>query len=258
VKPANELRFSLTDRIDGAEIGPARVPLAMLGKFQAEVADFLKGSSRDVDPNQVFIAVEAGSLTLAASELSAATSLWRDLSLLENGDALDEIDPKRATVVEGWQAAARQFPQRSYSIGASAHNKIVRVNAQTNFRRKSEDVWVTVEKYLHGRIVDLGGKIKANVHLELEGGITLPIASSQDLLAREEQNRLYRPALLHIAAEENLRTGELRKLTLLSFEQYEPAYDDSEFKRMVERGTRAWAEVTDAAEWVEELRGGKA
>lgn len=257
MKPANELRFSLTDRIDGAEIGPARVPLAMLGKFQAEVADFLKGSSRDVDPNQVFIAVEEGSLTLAASELSAATSLWRDLNLLENGDALDEIDPKRATVVEVWQAAARQFPQRSYSIGKSVQRSIVRVSAQTNFRRVSEDAWVTVEKYVHGKIVDMGGKSKPNVHLELQNGVLITIASGQELLAQEEQNRVYRPALLHITAEENLRTGELRKLTLLSFEQYEPAYDDSEFKRMVERGTRAWADVTYAEDWVEELRGGK-
>lgn len=257
MKPINELRFSISDRIEGAEIGPARVPLALLGQFQAEVADFLKGSSRDVDPRQVFVAIEKGSLTLAASNLSAASSLWRDLNLLEHGDALDEIDPKRATIVEGWQSAARQFPQRDYSIGKSARKSIVRVNAQTNYRKISEDVWVTVEKFFHGKIVDMGGKNKANVHLELENGALLTITSGQDLIAREERNRIYQPALLHIAAEENLRTGALRELKLLSFEQYEPEYDESAFKHMVERGTRAWADVADAAEWVDELRGGK-
>lgn len=257
MKPIDELRFSLSDRIDGAEIGPARVPLALLGAFQKEVAEFLKGSSRDVDPNQVFVAVEAGSLALVASGLSSATSLWHDMNVLEQGEALDEIDPKRAAVVEGWQTAARQFPQRDYSIGASARKKIVHVNARTNYRRISEDVWVTVEKFFHGKIVDMGGKNKANVHLELENGALLTITSGQDLIAREERNRIYRPALLHIAAEENLRTGDLRKLTLLSFEQYEPEYDERAFKQMVERGTRAWADVADAAEWVDELRGGK-
>ncbi len=32
-------------------------------------------------------------------------------------------------------------------------------------------------------------------------------------------------------------------------------YDEHEFKRMVERGTQAWANVPDATAWVENLRG---
>mgnify|MGYP001618422828 FL=1 len=257
MNPTNELRFSLNDRIDGAEIGPLRVPLALLGQFQAEVSDFLKGSSRDVDPMQVLIAIQEGSLTLVASELLAAGSLWHDLEQLKQTESLDLIDPKRAAVVERWQAAARQYPQRRYTVSESPIEIIMRVDVQSNYRKITEDAWVIVEKYLHGRIIDLGGKTKPNVHLEVEGGVTLPIASTQDLLAKEERNWLYRSALLHVTAEENLHTGELRKLRLLAFEPYAPSYDESEYKRMVERGTRAWADVKDAATWIEELRGGK-
>jgi type I restriction enzyme S subunit len=36
-----------------------------------------------------------------------------------------------------------------------------------------------------------------------------------------------------------------------------PIYDEDEFKRMVEKGTQAWAGVPDSAAWVETLRGGK-
>jgi hypothetical protein len=257
LNPTNELRFSLTDRIDDIEIGPSRVPLALLGQFQLDVSDFLKGSSRDVDPMQVQIAIEDGSLTLVASELLAAGSLWSDLDKLKQAQSLDQIDPKRAAVIERWQAAARQSRYRRYVIGESSKKPIVRVDVQSNYRVVAESAWVVVEKYLHGRIIDLGGKNKANVHLEIEGGAVLQIASAQDLLAKEERNWVYRPALLHVTAEQNLQTGELRKLRLLAFERYAPSYDEGEYKRMVERGTRAWADVKDAAAWIDNLRGGK-
>jgi hypothetical protein len=119
-----------------------------------------------------------------------------------------------------------------------------------------KDVWVHVEKYLHGIVVDMGGNTKPNVHLKLENGVILPpIASSQALLAQSEYNRLYRPALLHVSAEENLLTRELRNLNLIAFEDNQPVYDDDEFNLMVERGTKAWADVPEATAWLENLRG---
>jgi hypothetical protein len=76
------------------------------------------------------------------------------------------------------------------------------------------------------------------------------------LLAQGEQSRLYRHSLVHISAEENLRIGKLRNLTLLSFEDHKPVYDEKEFKLMVERGTKAWSGVP--ASWLEDLRGNNA
>ena len=40
-----------------------------------------------------------------------------------------------------------------------------------------------------------------------------------------------------------------------AFDAPQPSYDEEEFKLMVERGTRAWANVADSAAWVEALRG---
>ena len=91
----------------------------------------------------------------------------------------------------------------------------------------------------------------------MENGATITVSCNQDTLAKEDRNRLYRPALLHITAEENLGNGELRNLRLLAFADYDPAFDEGAFKQMVERGTVAWADAGDASEWVEKVRGGK-
>jgi hypothetical protein len=64
--------------------------------------------------------------------------------------------------------------------------------------------------------------------------------------------------VLHVTAEENLHTRELRNLRLLAFDMYKPSYDDEEFRRMVERGTTAWEDVANATDWTDALRGGQA
>lgn len=246
----------MRDLINDVEVGPEHVPLGLLGEFQKDVVDFLRGASRDVDTAQVQVSIESGSLALAASGLLAATTLWADLDHLTSPDALTLIDPKRASVLERWQAVASENPNRSYTVADKAGRPFFVVDARTNLA-KLDDVWVQVEKYLHGKIVDMGGKTKANVHLELENGQTLTVNSSHDLLAQDERNRLYRPALLHVTAQENLRTGELRNLRLLAFETHQPGYDEEEFRLMVERGTKAWEDVVSETEWTDVLRGGQ-
>lgn len=251
---SNELSFAINDRIQDAELSPARVPLALLGEFQKDVKEFLVGTEREVDPTQVQISIEEGSLKFVAFGLIAATTLWGDLESLQHADALNRINSKRADVIERWQVAAKSNPSRRYVVIDQDKRPIFSVDNTTDYHQ-IEDVWVNVEKYLYGRIVDWGGKTKPNVHLELQTGKTLTVESSQDLIAQEHQNLVYKQALLHVSAEENLFTGDLRSLRLLAFEHHRPTYDDNEFRQMVERGSQAWKGVENATLWLEGLRG---
>ncbi|MBK6726232.1 MAG: hypothetical protein IPG63_03050 [Xanthomonadales bacterium] len=248
----NTIRFALRDRIDDVEVGPARIPLALLGQFQSEVADFLRGSTKDVDPAEVMVSIEEGSLAIIASGLLSASRLWSDLALLHNPLALGLIDPKRAMIVEGWQRAARKNPHRIYSLNDLGGGLGLRIDAGTDFRNQVDAMWIPVEKYLQGQVTDLGGTTKANVHLRLLSGRVVTIAASQELLAAEEKNRLYKAVLLHVGAEENLRTGELRHLRLLSFQSEPVGWNEAEFNAMVEKGTKAWSDVPST--WLEDLR----
>lgn len=257
MEPLNALRFAVSDRINDAEVGLKHVPLSLLGEFQKDVTEFLRGASRDIDPAEVLVSMEDGSLALVATGLMAATSLWADLTRLETQDALSRIDPKRAAVIERWQSSSRQNPHRVYRVADLDERLNWLISHETSFR-KVEDPWVAIEKYVHGRIVDWGGKVRVNVHLEMDDGTVLKISATQDLLTREELNRLYRPALLHIAAEENLLTGMIRNPRLLSFESHQSVYEEAEFDEMVRRGTAAWSGVSDATAWLEDLRNGGA
>lgn len=116
--------------------------------------------------------------------------------------------------------------------------------------------WVKVEKYLFGEVTDMRGTHKANVHIKLDdSGKVLRIGTDQDYLHDQEENRLYRKVLVRVEADQHFKTGELRNLRLLSFENYKPRYDEDALKRFTEAGSKAWADVPDAAGWVRELRG---
>lgn len=193
-------------------------------------------------------------MAFVVSGLLSARSLWSDLEHLGFTQSLGSIDPKRAGVLARWQNAAQKNPDRCYSVSDPSDRVFFSIDSASSLH-KTEESWVYVEKYVHGHIVDMGGSTRANVHLKLESGETLTIASTQELLAQGEQNRLYRPALLHVTAEENLHTGELRNLNLIAFEDYHPAYSENQFRLMVERGTLAWSNVPNSTEWVEKLRG---
>ncbi len=254
MNPINQLHFAVSDRIDGNEVSPSFVPLLLLGEFQEDVSDFLKGSSRDVNLAEVIVSIEQGSLAFLAAGLLTANALWNDLERLQTSNSLASIDPKRAKVIEQWQNSARKNPHRRYFVTNPSARFSFSVDANSNFH-SAEDVWIQVEKYLHGKVIDIGGKRTVNVHLELEEGMTLKIQATQEQLAQGEQNRLYRPALLHVMAEENLLTGQLRNHKLLDFVDYQPNYNETSFNKMVARGTQAWADVTDATDWLQTLRG---
>jgi len=173
-------------------------------------------------------------------------------------DVLGELDIKRAEVVQNWQAKAKNNPDLSYEVRPEGNALAkVRVSRETDYRVGEIVPWVSVEKYLFGQIVDMGGAQKANIHLKLDrSGKTLLVGASQGYLREQVENRLYHKALLHVRAEQHFRTGDLRNIQLIAFVDYRPDYNEEALDRFTARGAEAWADVPDAAKWVREVRGG--
>jgi len=252
--------FTLRGRTDGVEITPRTIGLSLFNQFNGEVESFIAGSQRDVRLNDAHVQIEEGSYqvrVLLSTALMAA--LAPDLRALEREDSLGEIDPKRAETVLKWQERARRSDSLSYNISAPDElRRQVVIARSTNYREGETSPWVEIEKYLFGRVVDMGGTHKANVHLALEGsGGTMIVGSCEDFLREQKDNRLYHRCLLRVKARQNVLTGKLRDIQLLDFIDYNPTNDEAGLERFIEQGTRAWADVPDAAAWVRELRGGR-
>jgi len=255
MKSTKALRFILQDRINNNDVGLGYMPFKLLGEFHQNVGDFLRGSKTDINLDEVNLSIESGSLILQATGLDAKSSLWADVQALVSSNSLETIDPKRAEIFEYWQLQAKNNPARSYSLNDDANTLQVTVNASSGFRQRA-DVWVAVEKYLYGQILRWGGKTRSSIYFETDDGKTITVAASQALLEQEEKNLLYKTVMLHVTAEENLISGQLRNYRLLAFKQHQPTYNETEFSEMVRKGTKAWSGVPNATKWLEDLRGG--
>jgi hypothetical protein len=136
-----------------------------------------------------------------------------------------------------------------------ARRPAVRVSTESDFRRSLE-VWVNVELYLSGTVIELGGQ-KPNLHLVTEKHGTLIIAASQEQLRDEATRLLYRPASLRVQAKKSLRTGALDHVRLIAFETKKAGWDQAAFDAMVKEGTKAWAHIPDTDAWLADIRGEK-
>lgn len=246
------LELVLDDVVDGTPVSPSSMPVGLLSQFHDQVARFLKGAHADVDIDTLRVSIESGSYKLVLPTMALVAGLASDLALLRSGN-IDDMDIKRAAVIEEWQKAAQRLKTRRYAVQLDAAQP-VNIHAGSHFERHDNAMWATVEKYIHGQVVDLGGK-KPNLHLQLADGRMLKVGTSQDQVLHVEKNPVYRTALLRVRAEEDIATGKLRNVHLIEFVNYTPAFDPQSFAAMVAKGRKAWADVPDASQWVEEQRG---
>lgn len=254
---AQRITISLIDHSAGFEASPDRVRLTDLADFSADVAAFLRGDGKDIDPKTLEVAVRKGSLAIETMPLPTAPQLFNDLHALLNTELLDNLDAKRRDVMERWQKSARQTRQLAYRISAPFLARPIVVNAESDYHSDDADQWVQVERYIRGEIQDLGGATKANAHVKLPDGSTLKVTTDRNVLRDDTVNRLYKLAMLRIKADYNVLTRDLRNARLVEFVEYAPQVDEEDLARMTRRGSNAWKDVGNATAWVDELRGGR-
>lgn len=251
------LEYSLDDVIGGKPLTPENVDLPTLRGFLEDVETLIKGDVPGASLVDSRVRIEDGSLkvvTFVAYLLAA--DVQADMARLEQNGDLDAIQPKRAQVIERWQAKTRRSPSRIYSLGSKDHPATVQVSQKSQFQHGNENAWVSVEKYLTGRVVNAGGKQDPNVHLVLaETGDSVRVSASEEQLSAEKENQLYKDVTLRVQAEQHVRIKALRNIRLIEFVPQTHEVDEQELANLWEKGRKAWKDVKSAAGWVESLRG---
>jgi len=252
-----ELEFSLDDEIGGKPLTLETVDLPTLRGFLEDVETLIKGDVPGASLADSRVRIEEGSvkvLTKVAQLLAA--DVRTDLAHLDETGDLDAIQPKRAQVIERWQMRARRSPRRVYSVATAQLAHPIRVSNTSQFQHGSENAWVSVEKHLTGKVVDLGGKQDPNVHLVMaDTSESVCVGATEQQLAAEKENQLYKTVTLRVQGEQHLRTKALRNLRLIQFSPQTTEVDEQALASLWEKGRKAWKDVKSAAGWVEDLRG---
>jgi len=251
------LSFSLHDEVGERPLTPENVDLLTLHQFMGEVITLVQGDSSRAEIGQPTVSIKEGSVKLVSLvPVIVAASLHHDLKGLALSGDLDAIAAKRAEVIESWQSrAAKEGSKRRYDLLAVMEGQAparLEVTRESQYRHKQQDFWVVAEKYLTGRVVDLGGKTKPNVHLVLASGDSVKIEATETQL--EGADYLYKEMTLNISVKEHIRTGEIRQARLIDVVKPLREVDEDKLRALWRKGKEAWTGISSPTEWVEQLR----
>lgn len=255
----NKLTFAIDDNLLGEKVSPENISLPMLEEFVQQVIAFIKGS-QSIDLKSIKTEIRNGSFAIAVeNDTGLLENVAADYKVVSEKGDLSDIDPRRRAILIEWQRSALRNKDRKYKLAAQSDDeklsdiKMV-ITSETQFHFHQE-TWVDVELYKYGKIYDLGGKTRSNVHLQLEDGHTVKIEANPKLLITDKENRIYKNQLVRISAKQNIQTLEYRDEQLISYEDYNPHFDEDEHKAIFAKARLAWADVKDPVDWVRGLRG---
>jgi hypothetical protein len=131
------------------------------------------------------------------------------------------------------------------------------ISKDSNLLHQEKIVWVDVERYVIGEITDWGGAQNPNVHIRLRNSReTIIVDATADQIREQHDNLVFHKAIAHVRAKQNPKNGALDNYKLLALRAYQTDVEDARLQQLFEKGAKAWANVPEAAAWVEELRGG--
>lgn len=168
---------------------------------------------------------------------------------------IDFLERKTAQAIENIQKISQK---RNYAFELStslSNTNRVKLDANTSYFRK-DNTWVEADFYFYGKIIDAGGKDRANIHIVTDEFGTIRIATPIDFLEGYERNLLYRTMGIYAKGKQHLHTGEidLSSLQFVSLADYRPKYDESYLTGLREKA-RPWISSINAEEWLNEIRG---
>lgn len=201
--------------------------------------------------------IEKGSVKhIIKTSMQAILGFNAILFQVQNDNSIDFLEIQTAKAFEFFQESA-QKQNFEFTISTSIPNtsQIV-INKDTKLHR-SEEVWADAEFYFYGVIIDAGGKLKANIHLDTKEYGLLKIDASKEVLAEYESNPLYKSFGVRALGKQNIKTGELDKseLKLVDIIDYNPLYKEDYIKSLIKKARNSWGNVKDADEWLSNLRG---
>lgn len=254
----SEIQIHIIGKNGNENLTPANFDIAQIKVLLDSVESLLYPDvkSRKSRPVISFEQKEGSVINIFKTSLQKVLAVSAILSAIEMEDyTIDRLETNSAKAIEAIQSFA---VRNDYTIEIGTSDKPTRkfvIDRNTNYKRH-ENILVDVEAYYYGKMVDAGGKDKANIHLDTKEAGLLTIKTDKDYLAGIEGNPLYREFGVRVKAKQNILTGDIDKSTLelIKVFDYSPKFDRAYLDRLIAKAAPKWKGI-DADAWLKEIRG---
>lgn len=256
----NEIIFHIIGKIGNEQLSPSNFDIRQIRTLFDIVEPLLypDKKSRLTRPTISYEMKEGSVINVFRTSMQVVLTFSSIIGIIESqGGSIDKLETESAKAIENVQDFA---VRNDYEVNISTSDKPQRVfsiTPETHYVRH-DNVMIDTESYFYGKLIDAGGKDKANIHLQTREYGVLTIKSDKDYLAELNGNPLYRNFAVRVRAKQNLMTGDVDKssLELIELIDYQSRYDDDYLYGLISQATPRW-EGVDADNWVSDIRGGQ-
>ena len=224
--------IKLSGTIDGLELSPNTYDIRQLTKVLESVEELIAGS--DDERGLVTLEIQEGSvINRFSTTLHKAVAVTALLAHVSGTHSLSGLEPRFCKGIKMLQQEAQKLGVQ-VSIGTSQQANVLSITPTTEFE-DADDIWVDVEVYLYGRVVNAGGKSRSTLKLQGEGDKQYTIQTTTDYLMGQEENILYRTYGVRASGLQNVRSMALKDLKLLELFAHAPKYDANYLNNLIEK-----------------------
>lgn len=229
-----------------------------------EIITVLQAAENLLFPNSkkdrplISYSIEEGSVKhIIKTSFQAVIGFNAIIGQVGNTNSVDFLESQSARALETFQeSAVKKGFEIEITTSLDNSHKLL-IDRSTSFYR-TQNIWVDAEFYFYGTLTNAGGKNKPNIHLDTDEFGSLTITTDKTYLQEKEENFLYKKYGVRALGKQNLETGELDKSTLQLIEliDFNPKFDKSYLSSLMKKASNSWKGVTDADDWMSQLRGG--
>lgn len=237
-------------------IHPSDFDISHVVELLKNVESLLYPNDRKKRPIISYEIKEGSVRNIFKTDLSQVILVNTTIKNINDTKSIDNIDLIQAKAIENIQEWASKN-NLDVEIKSSIKNtNKLEINRNTNFQR-SENIWIDSDLYLYGKIISMGGKTNPNLHISTEEHGTVIIQTTEEVLANQSDNRLYKYSGVHVHAKQNIKNGQLDKsdIKLLGFIEYEQSLDDNYLDNLINEASKSWTDIKDTDQWLAEIRG---
>jgi len=255
LEKTGQIEIHISGRQGAFDLSPATYDIKHVLATLQHVEGLLFGGAKRERPLVTYEIREGSVRHILTTALQTVIGFTAILHAVQARGDLDFLQPETAKALEFFQTEARQHDYRIAISSSLQDAPSLLIDADTHYERTAA-TWVEAEFYFYGRITDMGGTSRPNIHLQTVEAGKVVLQATTDELRQIEGNHLYREYGVRATGQQDIRTGEVNRsnLRLLEIVDYESRYDAQYLASLRRKATHnTWPQNPDA--WLRELRG---
>lgn len=249
------IQIRIEGLVGAMKLTPESFDIRELKDLLTRVEDLLFPGDRKERPVIGYRNEEGSVRNIFTTSMQTVIAFNAVLGQVQQQQNIDFLEVRTASAIEAMQnEAIKKGWSFTLSTGLPNSAELV-VDRETLFKR-TDDVWVEVELYLYGEVIDAGGKEKANIHVSVPGKGVFIVQAPKQAIADLKESIIYKPYGLRVLGKQNMSTGEVDRNSVQFLELIDhQARFDKDYLNQLRKKAGPWIKGIDPDAWLNEIRG---